>query len=60
MIEPHHDKTCLCHMRITNTQVSCSLFSGFVICCLDFILPIVAISETLRHLLAFVAEQTNI
>ena len=33
LVEPHHEKTCLCHMRTTKTQISlriCSPISAFV------------------------------
>ena len=44
--EPRHEKTCLCHMRTTKTQIS--LLSVFDIRCLDSIIPVLAIAEISR------------
>ena len=41
---PRHEKTILCHMRTTKTQIS-TLISAFIVCCLDSLIPIVAISD---------------
>ena len=35
--EPHHEKTCLCHMRTTKVQIMRSLISTFIVRCLDSI-----------------------
>ena len=38
--EPHHEKTCLCHMLTAKAQISLhSLISTFVVRCRDIILP---------------------
>ena len=46
LYEPHHEKTCLCHMRTTKVQIS--LISTFVVCYLDSIVPLLAIVEISR------------
>ena len=45
--EPHHEKTCLCHMRTTKAQISLH-FSAFVVWCLYSIIPIFAKSRISR------------
>ena len=42
--EPHHEKTCLCHMRTTKVHLR-SLISAFVVRCLASIIPLLAIAQ---------------
>ena len=41
--EPHHEKTCLCHMRTTKAEIS-----PFVVRWLDSLIPLLAISKISR------------
>ena len=52
--EPHHEKTCF----VICEQHPRSLFSTFVVHCLDSIIPLVSISEISSLYLASVAAQT--
>ena len=60
--EPHHEKTCLCHMRTTKAQISHprSLISAFVVHCLDSIIPLVSLSKTSSLSLASLAPQAGL
>ena len=55
LVEPCHEKTCLCHMRTTKAQIS-----AFVVCCLDSIISLVSILAISCLRLASVAEQTGL
>ena len=57
-IEPHHEKTCFCHMRTTNAQIS--LISAFFVHWQDSITPLVVIFELSRLLLVSVSEQAGL
>ena len=50
--EPRHEKTCLCHMPNNKDAAQLahprSLISAFVVCCLDSIIPLLAIAEISR------------
>ena len=49
IIEPRHEKVCLCHMQTTKAQISLrSLISAFVVCRLDSIIPLLDIAEISR------------
>ena len=50
VLEPSHEKTCLCHMRTTKAQISC----------LDSIIPLVSKSEISSLYLASVAAQASL
>ena len=49
-VMPCHDKTCLCHMQTTKTQISC----------LDSIIPVLAKSKISKLQLVTVAEQASL
>ena len=50
-IEPHHEKTCLCHMRTTETQINLRIHTviSVFVHCLDSILPLVSISDQISY-----------
>ena len=54
IFESHHEKTCLCHMLTTKTQI------GLGIHCLDSILPLLARAEISRPELVLSAEQASL
>ena len=61
LYEPHHEKTCLCHMQTTKVQISLrSLISTFVVHCLDSIILLVSLSKISSLYLASVAEQAGL
>ena len=44
ILEPRHEKTCLCHMRTTKAQISLrSLISAFAVRCRDSIISLISI-----------------
>ena len=45
LFEPRHEKTFLCHLRMTKAQSPRSLISAFVVHRQDSIIPLVSISE---------------
>ena len=58
--EPPHEKTCLCHKRTTNAQISLRIrvvCQRFAVRCLECIIPLVSISESSSLYLASVAVQ---
>ena len=62
-VEPHHEKTCLCHMRTIKAQVSlriCTVWSASFVCCLDRIIPLVSIAEISSLYLASVTAQAGL
>ena len=59
--EPHHEKTCLCHVRKTKVQISlCSLISAFFVRCPDSIKPLFYKSKISSLYLASVAAQAGL
>ena len=63
LYEPHHEKTCFCHMLPTKAQISLhirSLISAFVIRCLDSIISVVSICKISSLHFVSIAEQTGL
>ena len=57
VIEPWHEKTCLCNMQTTKAQISLCIraVSAFVIHCLDSIILLFSVSKISSLYLASVA-----
>ena len=61
IFDPRHEKTCLCHMWTTDQPAHpCFLISTFIVCCLDSIIPLLAIAEISRPKLVSSAEQAGL